>query len=729
MKDDKDLLAPPTQDEMDLFAPPTKEETDLFAAPTADELDQGIEIPLAGTALNTSMGAAGGALAGKGTKELLKAASNVNIDANKVLSAFGSLTSEDIQHIRSNPDKYSKAPDFADAAKNLENASQDINKAGYRAAKLADESLPKEPIPTKTYYETLGEAANKPEHYSQMSKEAVNNIAQAHLSKRLPELNSLDESIKQIDNEINKQSQTVIKRKPSTDLPSKAMSLSDVQVVPDVTATGMQQDPFERVKKLTELKNQYTEAKNKILLDVNKSVNSDIASNLNKLPSEITKNVPSLTDVVYDPVKAQQLEEAVSLARGAENITPQRMAEGILQQLRDKSSYVTGGPEKAKFNTELAESIRGLLGSKYAEYDTLKQMSKKAIDLKEDMQKLGLSFDDAGNVQFLGGSKAKLMKIVRNPKMYEQEMKSLQRVIDAYPQLTQNAYSIAGLTPTSNAITDIPEQLKSGAIKNVVAGATEEANLYHQSPIKSYIARNVTPIQEKAAIGLGKLDEVVDPITGKISKIAKSIAGEGSLLKSTGAKVLENLPVAGAVLGGLAGASSAMAAGLSPEASLAVGTAEAFNPIPLTDVASGVVEAKKEYEKSQSIPKTIAAGAKGLVSPYSDIMGQVGTEQSLAARDKMQKSMNYIEEMKQRQQQKEIPHTEFKSFVNKTPQDIQALADIFSASDSKAAQSYVAPLLKASQADDRTRSAVLFGLYQQPAFREMKRKLAGDEEK
>lgn len=52
------------------------------------------------------------------------------------------------------------------------------------------------------------------------------------------------------------------------------------------------------------------------------------------------------------------------------------------------------------------------------------------------------------------------------------------------------------------------------------------------------------------------------------------------------------------------------------------------------------------------------------------------------------------------------------------PEQLNQLAQKLGAPGmSKAAQSYASPLMKAAQADDRTRTAILYGLYQQPAFR------------
>jgi len=50
---------------------------------------------------------------------------------------------------------------------------------------------------------------------------------------------------------------------------------------------------------------------------------------------------------------------------------------------------------------------------------------------------------------------------------------------------------------------------------------------------------------------------------------------------------------------------------------------------------------------------------------------------------------------------------------------ISQIAQKFSSSPNTTAQSYASPLLKAAQGDERQRAAIMYGLYQQPAFREL----------
>lgn len=61
-----------------------------------------------------------------------------------------------------------------------------------------------------------------------------------------------------------------------------------------------------------------------------------------------------------------------------------------------------------------------------------------------------------------------------------------------------------------------------------------------------------------------------------------------------------------------------------------------------------------------------------------------------------------------------------KDFFAKGPEALEAMAQkLGMEGQSEAAKSYITPLMNAAKADERKRSAILYGLYQQPAFREM----------
>jgi hypothetical protein len=178
--------------------------------------------------------------------------------------------------------------------------------------------------------------------------------------------------------------------------------------------------------------------------------------------------------------------------------------------------------------------------------------------------------------------------------------------------------------------------------------------------------------------------------------------------------------------------SAANAGELSPAEATVAGGLDVINPLPL-DTVGGAVQAKKGYNESineqkmtpeyfnggevsqsEALLAGTKAGAQGLVQPMVDLgqaAGQAGTERSLDARSRMEQQMKALDALKPKEPKK--TGNEFLNFVDKNPEALKQLAGTLQG----ASQSYAGPLLKAAEADERSRAAILFGLYQQPAFR------------
>jgi hypothetical protein len=228
------------------------------------------------------------------------------------------------------------------------------------------------------------------------------------------------------------------------------------------------------------------------------------------------------------------------------------------------------------------------------------------------------------------------------------------------------------------------------------------------------------------AVALSKGDGLLNTL-GKVGEV-------------TGKYLPGALGVGGAVLGAM---SAANAGELSPEEATVAGALDAVNPTP-TDVVQAAVEGKKAAKQAlaegaspyveeiadptsltgvrqgnEVMDKALLAGAKGLVSPIPnlakaavDTADSFGTSQSNEARNRMEQQMNALNSLKSQPEKK---GNDFLNFVNKNPQSLKDLAGQLTG----AGQSYAAPLNKAADADERTRTAILYGLYQQPAFRQL----------
>lgn len=240
------------------------------------------------------------------------------------------------------------------------------------------------------------------------------------------------------------------------------------------------------------------------------------------------------------------------------------------------------------------------------------------------------------------------------------------------------------------------------------------------------------------------------------TKALKGAVGAGTdLLANTafaGTKALgKSLPFIGGALGAITAAQAAESGELSPVAATAAGIGEVVNPVPFTDVVEGAKAASQEVDEAIAshtpeeltaepdfsgdlvdpaaqltqqnpvVRSAISGFVKGTVSPIPEMtkglvknINEGGLERSNDARSRMEQQMKALDAFKPKEEKKPT-HESFKEFVEQGPEHLANLAESFKADSS--AQAFIAPLEKAANADDRTRTAVLFGLYQQPAFR------------
>jgi hypothetical protein len=160
-------------------------------------------------------------------------------------------------------------------------------------------------------------------------------------------------------------------------------------------------------------------------------------------------------------------------------------------------------------------------------------------------------------------------------------------------------------------------------------------------------------------------------------------------------------------------------AGLEGLEKYGVTAGEVINPIPLTDVTGAYVAGKKELEKGV-IPAAKAAGeayVKPLVEAYKEPT-----------------KIDFSSEALRRMERGETIPKEKQVLVYKgtlkadNPSEISSITKTMQASPDKASQEYSRVLSQIVDAPASQKEAVLFGLNQQPAFRELVRKIKGEEE-
>lgn len=429
---------------------------------------------------------------------------------------------------------------------------------------------------------------------------------------------------------------------------------------------------------------------------------------ISRLQSPLAKEFPELTGRIYSssaPVSEPEVVRLLQEYKYGDKLTgsePYQLVRNVRELAFDKNSGVRSEAAKA-----LQSELRDIVGQKNPEASQkLQEMSGKIDELKK-LEKAGYLKRDKtipkSQSEFvqLGEKQAKQIAKDVAPNLFgagaTMTDDATVRLAQLKQTLPKELFAELEMSLLKEVALDPKRQLKIGAIDTVMAAL---------SPISSAIGLGTKAVKTpKGAIAAARLAETLSEFRGRAGKA---------------------LPGALGAAGALAGAAASAQAGeISPQEAAVLAPIEAINPTPL-DVIGAYTEGKKEYEQSGSIPSTALAGAKGAVQPLVDIaklapsiVEDVGTMKSESARSAMEERYAKLQEMKESFKKKE-----FKPMQQAyTPAQVNSSLEAFKASPDPIAQTYVPALEKAANAaDERTRGAIMFGLEQQPAFRELQRK-------
>lgn len=450
-----------------------------------------------------------------------------------------------------------------------------------------------------------------------------------------------------------------------------------------------------------------------------------------KTPKKILDVTPELQGRVLREGYADSLANGIKSTDRLEELELPAVHKRLRELQEADTNYEQGGAVN-NFRKEMANSLSTKLkenegykkGMASAEesYKTDALWDKNGIRFNKDLDRTTL--EDSGrsklNQILLDGEKNKVSK--------EYLMEALQ---DAERQ---------GHLPKGTNIAELMNRSEVAALQGEVGRLRQggDLNAFDINSIAKGEYSRAPGITSK--LGGTKLQELMGMYKNSIG---------GKIIKGAGKY---GLPVAASLAAGMSAASAADSGELSTPAAILSGTAEAFNPTPFDMVegakggAKGIDEALATSSPEELTAEPIMDGnslgaadlvaqnpvvkeaisgfAKGAIAPVGEMLksagesfSEAGTARSNDARARMEQNFGKLGISKSAPvEKKAVPHEDFRNFVEQRPEQIQELAQFFS-NDEKTA-SFVAPLEKAAQADDRTRSAVLFGLYQQPAFRQ-----------
>lgn len=328
-----------------------------------------------------------------------------------------------------------------------------------------------------------------------------------------------------------------------------------------------------------------------------------------------------------------------------------------------------------------------------------------------------------------------------------QELKKLEDLLQEASKLSSERDAKGGA--------DLLAEIKRSGIKDIVKGGGEVSTAATNNAIR-------TGSKALTAATLGGVPAAV----ASIAKDKYGTKAQELLAKYRGSntgkflnRMVDNAPGGAAlglgVMGSLIGAANAASdetpadERLTPTVAVGAGIADAVNPIPGTDIVNGVqqgqkqaIEAARGFEapvdpygmdlgaapgseatlSNPVVQSAVKGFAEGAVAPLTGLakaapaaLEAYGEQASTDARSRMEKRFKAIDSFNKAPDK--LP-TQSKELSNSSAPQLQELADTFKGTPG--AEAFVAPLEKAAQSkDSQSKTAALFALYQQPAFRQI----------
>lgn len=427
-------------------------------------------------------------------------------------------------------------------------------------------------------------------------------------------------------------------------------------------------------------------------------------SQVTNIPEDILLANPELQTKRLSPTYGNVLQKEVNFLKGGE-IPAYDVGKKYIQQLQDAATYNPFGPvdETAKFKQEIARNVSEFLKSQSGaeEYAAKQALSKKAIELEQSLKEFGVGLDKEGNYKVTNPNK--IQKIYKEGNT--SEIGRLERLITEAQELGIDKTSGIGQGQLQS-IDRFQSELPLATIKKRVADLQD------------------SKIAQATRAGVGaSLGGVPGAIAGAVAPTGTKIQEAVSLAK--GSKAFKTASKAAKFAGPLAGLAvaglsfeDAQAQGLSAPESIATTAGEVLNPIPFTDVTGAYVQGKKEFEKTGEVIPAAKKAGEAFIKPAVEIYNQ---------------PTNLPDSYKIRQMERgnlaPKKNTELLNDGKVTSvegPELNALASQFEAmTEDKAAQEYSRVLRSIISSPSKNKEAQLAVLNQQPAFRELVRKIKG----
>ena len=593
------------------------------------------------------------------------------------LEKIGVLTPQQMKMISEAPEDYTKARSYSELLDQFQELGQQTREAGFKARRLGVKSLEGlESIRGQDIIPELGGITKGP-----VMELAPEEMPQAKKvpSKNVSDLENLLKQKESLENKLGKIQESGIESiERNKEINTLSEKLNEVNSKLSQTLPEAVKRPIDVIPPT--------------LKDFEKATN---------IPGELLQARPELANKKIQKQLAKTLKDEIDFLKTG-SIEPAKLADYV-RSLQEKTSYLEAPSEVEKFKQEIARNVSNYLkGLEGAEgYTKGQAQSQKAIQLEKGMKEFGLGLDSEKNIKITNPKKIeniyksgnqkeidRLNRYINQAQELQLEMSTSigQDIIPTQIDKFQTELPLATVKKTVEEAKDLP--LVTTA-KRVLGSTTGGALGGVPGAIAGYTAAGALPtgtkIQEAASLAKG-------------SKAFKTAAKTSKLLGPIGALVSAGLAFKGAEEAGLKGLEK-----------YGVTAGEVLNPVPLTDVTGAYLAYKKEND---TIPAVKAAG-EAYAKPLKEALEQPS-------------KINYSSADLRRLErgEKVSQYNVYKdSLKADNPAEIASMAQALQSGQDKASQEYGRVLSQIVDAPAREKESILFGLNQQPAFRELVRKL------
>lgn len=405
------------------------------------------------------------------------------------------------------------------------------------------------------------------------------------------------------------------------------------------------------------------------------------AFEVEKLQTGLSKQFPELKGTSMFPSEEASFKKILGL-KSSSDIRGDELQE-MLRTLRDKA-FTEDGRLSEKPAASTSKQIRSKISELSPEASDLMQKEFQEISKLEELEKSGyIERKKAGKVTEISMTDTQrnnLLKDLANAYDKQKPTDVIERIEVLKKYLPEEEFNKLTLAASKLA------EKKAGDINYINA---RPINAILQSVKLRKISRALATIPQQIA---SFFPEPVVKATGKVGK-----------------KALKALPLVGTVVGGLAGYAEAKEEGFPEALAMAYGGLEAVNPLPVSPIETykGVEQAGKG--RAENIASNVGAYEKFKKKMEARELTEKTEEAGALA-------PNYVEAPKPTV----LKADDFS--------EIGTIAQKLSSSPDAASQEYARVLNKVVNAPEREREAILFGLNQQPAFRQRLKELEEEDE-